>query len=134
MKHFIAFILILFLQFEVHAQGALKDVPVNLTEKEKPVFPGGERELRKYLALNLRYPNAALENKVEGYVILCFKINVEGKVEDIKVLKGLGSGCDEEAIRVARKMPHWEPAHKDGKAIEVVYYLPIDFELPSGSD
>jgi protein TonB len=134
MKHFIAFILILFLQFEVYAQDTAKDAPVNLAEKEKPVFPGGERELRKYLALNLRYPNAAMENKVEGYVILSFKIDVEGKVKEIKVLKGIGSGCDEEAIRVVRKMPHWEPAHKDGKAIEVAYYLPIDFELPSGSD
>jgi len=134
MKYFIAFIFMLSLHHEIHAQNATKVAPADLTGKEKPMFPGGERELRKYLALNLRYPNAALENKVEGYVILSFKIGTNGKVNDIKILKGLGSGCDEEAVRVAKKMPDWEPAHKDGKAIEVVYYLPIDFELPYDSE
>jgi protein TonB len=134
MRYLIAFILILSLQFEIQAQDRGKNAPVNLSEKEKPMFPGGERELRKYLSLNLRYPNAALENKVEGYVILSFKIGVDGKVNEIKILKGLGAGCDEEAIRVAKKMPDWEPAHKNGKAIEVVYYLPIEFELPYDSD
>jgi len=134
MRYLIACILILSLQCRIFAQDTAKAVPVNLTEKERPMFPGGEKELRKYLALNLRYPNTALEQKVEGYVILTFKINTAGKVSDVKVLKGLGAGCDEEAIRVAKKMPDWEPAHKDGKAIEIVYYLPIEFELPSDPD
>jgi periplasmic protein TonB len=134
MRYLIACILMLFLQLDIYAQDATYNAPLSLAEKEKPMFPGGERELRKYLALNLRYPNAALQNKVQGHVLLSFKIGIEGKIGDIKVLKSLGSGCDEEAVRVVKKMPDWEPANKSGKAIEVVYYLPIEFELPAGSD
>lgn len=118
------------MQHKMYAQDTTKNAPLDLKAKERPCFPGGEKEWRKYLALNLRYPNAALEDKVEGYVILSFKIGETGKISEIKILKSLGSGCDEEAIRVAKKMPDWEPAHKNGKAIEVTYYLPIEFELP----
>lgn len=95
MRYLIACILILSLQCRIFAQDTAKAVPVNLTEKERPMFPGGEKELRKYLALNLRYPNTALEQKVEGYVILTFKINTAGKVSDVKVLKGLGAIRDQ---------------------------------------
>ena len=118
------------MQHEMYAQDSTKIAPINLSTKEKPRFPGGEKELRKFLALNLRYPNAALEDKVEGYVILSFKIGETGIISEVKILKSLGSGCDDEAIRVAKKMPDWEPAHKNGKAMEVIYYLPIEFELP----
>ena len=117
-------------QYEMYAQDTIQKAPINLKSKERPRFPGGEKELRKYLSLNLRYPNAAFADKVEGYVILSFKIDETGKISEVQILKSLGYGCDEEAIRVAKKMPDWEPAHKDGKPIAVVYYLPIEFESP----
>jgi len=114
----------------VDAQDTAKVVSTKLSTREKPRFPGGESELRKFLSLNLRYPSQALEGKVEGEVIVSFRIDEAGHVSEPVVLKGLGHGCDEEAIRVVKNMPDWVPARKNGKHVTVVYNLPIVFELP----
>jgi protein TonB len=97
---------------------------------EKPQFPGGSQELDAYLSLNLRYPNEALTLKIEGEVIVSFTIDEDGTIQDVKALKDIGYGCGQEAERVVRSMPRWNPARKGGKAIKINYRLPVVFELP----
>lgn len=133
MKHFLFLSVLLHYALcgiGLHAQDSLRSSAIELNSNEKPMFPGGESELRKYLALNLRYPNNALEGKIEGSVDVSFKISEHGKISAVKIVKGLGYGCDEEAIRVIKHMPDWTPAHKNGRAISVLYSLSILFELP----
>jgi protein TonB len=105
-----------------------KDEPVLVVEQQ-PNFPGGLDELMKFLGRNLRYPKAAQNNEVEGKVYVQFVVNREGKVSQVTVLKGIGYGCDEEAVRVMNLMPAWTPGKQGGKAVSVRYNLPISFKL-----
>jgi TonB family protein len=130
MKYFVALLLLISFIETIHAQDTAKVVSQKLSTRDRPRYPGGENELRKFLALNLRYPNDAINNNIEGEVIVSFKIDADGKVSEVTSLKSLGYGCDEEAIRVVNRMPNWEPARKGGKKVAVMYNLPIVFELP----
>jgi TonB family protein len=97
---------------------------------EQPAeFPGGIENLYKYLAKNLQYPKAARENKVQGKVFITFIIEKDGSLTDFKVLRGIGSGCDEEAIRAMKGSPKWKPAAQDGKQVRQQYTIPISFTL-----
>ncbi len=129
MKYPITIVLIALLSMGAYAQSVKDNDSIVLSEKEKPRYPGGDSELKKYLSLSLHYPNPALEQKIEGEVMIGFLIDVEGYISDIKIIKGIGYGCDEEAMRVVKEMPQWEPARIKGKAIKVAYRLPVVFEL-----
>ncbi len=96
---------------------------------EMPSFPGGQEKMSEYIAANLRYPKQAIENGIRGKVICSMVINKEGMVTDVKVLKGIGGGCDEEALRVLRAMPRWKPGKYQGKPANVFMNIPINFEL-----
>jgi TonB family protein len=97
--------------------------------EKSPEFPGGMQELFKYLGENIKYPEAAAKANVSGKVFLNFVITSEGEIKEIKILKGLGFGADEESIRVVSKMPRWKPGSQDGKPVNVRYNLPIAFQL-----
>jgi protein TonB len=129
MKYLITIVLITLLSLGVYAQSNKESTANTLTEKEKPRYPGGDSELKKYLSLNLHYPNPALEQKVEGEVLVGFIIDTEGAISDVKIIRGIGYGCDEEAVRVVKEMPQWRPACVKGKKIKVAYRLPVVFEL-----
>ncbi len=104
--------------------------PPILTIVEKmPVFPGGEQELFNYLNKNIKYPAIARENGIQGRVFVTFVVDAEGKVKDAKILRGLGSGLDDEALRVVRNMPAWKPGMQNGRVVQVQYNLPIVFTL-----
>jgi len=94
-----------------------------------PSFRGGERMLFEFLGNNLVYPKEAKEAGVEGKVFVEFYIERDGTVCDAKVLRGIGYGCDEEALRVIGLMPKWSPGMQRGKAVRVRYTLPIVFKL-----
>lgn len=96
---------------------------------QMPEFPGGEEELMSYLAKNIQYPKRAVDDGAEGRVMLGFVVNKEGEIDDIKVLRSIGYGCDEEAVRVVNKMPKWKPGKNNGRLVNVYYSLPITFEL-----
>lgn len=134
MKYLITIVLLTFLAQGSYAQTGKDKTAIALSEKEKPKYPGGDPELKKYLSLNLHYPTLALEQKIEGEVLISFTINMEGAIVDIKIIKGIGYGCDEEAIRVVKGMPKWQPARIKGRNIEVAYRLPVVFELPRSVD
>lgn len=96
---------------------------------EMPSFPNGLNALYKYLNDKLRYPSVARENGIDGTVTLRFVVTETGKIEKIEVVRGIGGGCDEEAIRVVKSMPDWRPGRHQGKAVPVRFTLPIKFTL-----
>jgi periplasmic protein TonB len=95
-----------------------------------PRFPGGDVTRLYFLRTNIHYPEAAVKGKIQGTIILTFIIEVDGSVSHVEVLKGIGGGCDEEAVRVTKMMPRWEPGKRSGKAVRVMVKMPIVFRVP----
>ncbi|WP_080054115.1 M56 family metallopeptidase [Spirosoma aerolatum] len=102
--------------------------------EQVPEFPGGMQALGLYLARNLRYPKEAQQNRIQGRVFVQFVVTQEGDVQNLRVLKGIGGGCDEEAVRVVSQMPKWNPGRQNGEAVAVQYNLPIQFQLEKVED
>lgn len=102
--------------------------PVFTVVEEMPEFPGGETALKEFLRTHLQYPVAAKQANISGRVYVRFRVTKEGKLMNIRLMRGIGGGCDEEAIRVVKMMPLWKPAKQAGKAVEVEYSLVIRFE------
>jgi len=94
-----------------------------------PEFPGGLEAFYKYLGKNIRYPAVARENGTQGRVIVSFVCEIDGSLTDIKVARGIGDGCDEEAVRVLKASPHWRPGKQNGRSVRVAYSVPISFTL-----
>lgn len=119
------------------AVGVKAQTTVDTSKKEEipsfveqmPEFPGGTENITPYLAANIRYPKEAQESGLEGRVLLRFIVMEDGSLTDIKSVKHVGGGLDEEAIRVVKAMPKWNPGKQDGKAVKVYYQLPITFHL-----
>ena len=99
------------------------------TVPEMPVPPGGMDSWIKYLTENLTYPAAAKEKGVEGLVVLTFIVREEGKVDSVEVLRGIGGGCDEEAVRLVKNSGVWTPGKIEGKGVPVRMRLPVQFKL-----
>jgi len=100
--------------------------------EQVPMFPGGAEKFGAYLGKNIRYPAVARENGTQGRVICSFVVEKDGSLTDIKVVRGIGGGCDEEAVRVLKASPHWTPGIQNGRPVRVAYSVPINFTL--GSD
>ncbi|MBD1365632.1 TonB family protein [Mucilaginibacter sp. ZT4R22] len=98
---------------------------------QMPQFPGDEDAFDRYLAKTIRYPKAARDNNVQGRVILTFVIEKDGSVSDIKVLRGIGSGCDEEAVRAIKASPKWIAGRQNGKKVRTQFSVPVNFALES---
>lgn len=94
-----------------------------------PEFPGGKKALNAFIKDNLKYPKAALENKIEGKVYLQFEVNNNGKVSKVKVRNGIGYGCDEEAIRIIKLM-RYTPAQNKRNKVVLKKNIHIEFKLP----
>ncbi|TKC01021.1 energy transducer TonB [Pedobacter cryophilus] len=94
-----------------------------------PTFPGGLEQFGKFLGKNLRYPPIARENGIQGRVFCTFVVEKDGSLTDIKVARGIGGGCDEEAIRVLKSSPKWNPGVQNGRNVRVSYTVPIFFQL-----
>ncbi|WP_138990485.1 energy transducer TonB [Larkinella sp. C7] len=102
---------------------------VFLKVEQDPQFPGGMRKMAEFLEKNLRYPPAASRAGISGKVYLQFVVNTDGSIVDVSVVKGIGFGCDEEALRVAKKMPPWQPGKQSGRPVRVRFTLPVVFAL-----
>ncbi|WP_118972700.1 energy transducer TonB [Taibaiella koreensis] len=96
---------------------------------QMPEFPGGQRALMSYLSGKLQYPAKAVEAGVEGKVLVEFVVCENGALCEEKIIRRLGSGCDEEVLRVVKAMPRWQPARKDGKPVKTIYRLPVQFKF-----
>ncbi|MBU0696173.1 MAG: TonB family protein [Bacteroidetes bacterium] len=94
-----------------------------------PTFPGGLEQFGKFLSKNLRYPPIARDNGIQGRVFCNFVVEKDGSLTDIKVVRGIGGGCDEEAVRVLKSSPKWNPGVQNGRNVRVSYTIPIFFQL-----
>lgn len=104
-------------------------IPFQLVE-QKPSFQGGDANaFSKWVANNLNYPEIAKENGVQGRVMLQFKVNANGTVSDVKVLRGVDPSLDKEAVRVVSSSPKWEPGRQRDRAVPVTYTFPVIFQL-----
>ena len=99
---------------------------------EMPQYPGGEKVMMEYVAKNVKYPQEAKDKEIQGRVFVSFVVEKDGSVSTVKVLRGIGGGCDEEAVRVVSSMPKWKPGIKDGKPVRVSYMMPLNFKLTEG--
>ncbi|MCQ2251979.1 MAG: energy transducer TonB [Bacteroidales bacterium] len=97
--------------------------------EDMPEFPGGEVALRKYIAENVRYPEMAKENDIQGTVYVRFVVDTDGSVKNVEVLRGVDPLLDKEAIRVVQSLPKWKPGKQRGKAVKVSHSVPIKFAL-----
>lgn len=95
----------------------------------QPAFPGGEEAMYQYLAENINYPEQAKKDHIQGRVIVSFVVDAEGNLVETAVAKGIGGGCDEEALRVVNAMPKWVPGQVRGENVRVKYNLVIVFKL-----
>jgi TonB family protein len=100
--------------------------------EDMPQYPGGEEARIKFMIENIKYPEEARKKGVEGTVYVTFVIEKDGTINSIKILRGIGSGCDEEAIRVISLMPKWKPGMQDGKTVRFQFNMPIKFSLDKG--
>ncbi len=96
---------------------------------KQPLFPGGQKAFRQYIKANQNYPEAAKKAGLSGRVFIAFIVNTDGSIQNVELLKGIGMGCDEEAIRLVKRMPNWIHGKLDGKIVRVKYNLPIAFDL-----
>lgn len=94
-----------------------------------PSFPGGTSKMYKYLSKNIKYPSIAKENNIKGRVYVSFVVEKDGSITDVTILRGIGGGCDEEALRVVKSMPTWSPGKQRGKPVRVRFNIPIVFKL-----
>ena len=97
--------------------------------EEMPSYPGGDAKMYEYLGKNIKYPQIARESGIQGRVFVNFVVEPDGSVSNVKVMRGIGGGCDEEAIRVIKNMPKWKPGKQRGKAVRVTYTIPVVFKL-----
>jgi TonB family protein len=99
-----------------------------------PSYPGGDEALYKYLMENIKYPEEAKAKNIQGTVFSTYVIEKDGSVTNVKLLRGIGGGCDEESIRVISSMPKWSPGMDKGKPVRVQFSLPINFKLDSKTE
>ncbi len=127
---------------EARADEALEFTPVEVTkeveEAEEEVFlvvdgdvykRQGLDALSKFIADNIKYPQLAKENNITGRVFVSFVVEKDGRVGQVKILRDIGGGCGNEAVRVVKMMPKWKPGKQRGKAVRTQFNLPVNFDL-----
>ena len=97
--------------------------------EESPSFPGGIDKFRNFMVANLVYPRMARDLGVQGKAVVQFFIEKDGSVTNVVVVRGLGHGTDEEAVRVLTKSPKWNPGQQQGKPVRVLHTVPVVFSL-----
>jgi len=113
----------------VEEEEAVAEMEIFTVVESMPAFPGGDSERMKFLQDNIKYPQMARESGIQGTVYVTFVVEHNGAVSDVRILRGIGGGCDEEAIRVIKLMPNWNAGMQRGKPVRVSYNLPVKFTL-----
>lgn len=113
----------------VQKEEVVEETQIFTIVESMPEFPGGERALLEYVTKNIKYPQIAKDNGISGRVFVTFVIDQNGSVADVRILRGIGGGCDEEAVRVVKTLPKWSPGKQRGKPVKVQYNLPVNFVL-----
>ncbi len=124
-----ALVLLLLQPLTSYSQGvAASDKPLDYSE-QMPEYPGGNGAIIEFLAQHITYPRQALRHRIRGKVYVKFIVDETGKVIDPVVSRGIGSGCDAEAVRVIEKLARFSPGKQNGKAVKVYYNVPISFSI-----
>ena len=97
--------------------------------EQMPQFPGGDAELMKFLSKNIKYPTMAMENNIQGRVVVQFVVTKTGAIGEVKVIRSVDRDLDREAIRVCKSLPNFIPGKMNGQAVNVWYTLPVNFKL-----
>ena len=97
--------------------------------EESPSFPGGEGALYDFIEKNLQYPEAAREAHVTGTVVVSFVVEKNGTIGNVRIIRDLGYGCGEEAVRIVKMMPKWNPGKQSGIKVRSEFTLPVQFKL-----
>ncbi|MDA3905280.1 MAG: energy transducer TonB [Bacteroidales bacterium] len=113
----------------VEEEEEIEEQHIFLVVENMPEFPGGEAAMYKFIGNNIDYPRMAKESGISGRVFVTFVVERDGSVTDVQILRGIGGGCDEEAVRVIKMMPKWTPGKQRGKPVRVQYRMPIKFTL-----
>ena len=113
---------------EPNVDEANDEQPFSYVE-QMPVFPEGQQAMYKFISDNLQYPEIAKQNGISGQVILQFVVSSDGTIKNAKVMRGIGGGCNEEALRILNAMPKWNPGKHNGRAVPVMFTLPIKFVI-----
>jgi periplasmic protein TonB len=100
-----------------------------LTVQQQPEFKDGVVAMYQFLSENIVYPAVARENGIEGTVFVSFIVGKDGAIRDVQLKRGIGGGCSEEALRVVKLMPNWNPGKQNGKAVSVTFTMPVKFKL-----
>ena len=111
-------------------QGSLDGSGIYTTLDVYPKYPGGDQARLFYLRSSVKYPVLAVKMGIQGEVMVLFVVEVDGSISNVTISKGIGRGCDEEAVRVTQNMPRWEPGRRSGKAVRVLVRMPIVFKIP----
>ena len=117
------------IEYAVEKEEEVEEATVFFIVEEMPLFPGGPAELNKYIAQNVKYPVIAQENGIQGRVYVSFVVNSKGKIENVKVARGVDPSLDKEAVRVVESMPEWKPGKQGNKAVKVSFTIPVNFVL-----
>ncbi|MBZ0242672.1 MAG: TonB family protein [Bacteroidales bacterium] len=113
----------------VREEEVIEEAEIFTVVESMPEFPGGPGKMMEYIAKNIKYPAMARESGIQGRVFVNFVVEPDGSVSNVKILRGIGGGCDEEAVRVVEDMPKWTPGRQRGKAVRVSFNLPVRFTL-----
>ena len=106
-----------------------KDDQIFTAVEQQAEFPGGQSKLMSWLSSNIRYPESAQQNDIQGRVVVQFVVERDGSIGHAKVVKGVDKDLDREALRVVNKMPKWQPGKNNGVAVRSYFTLPVTFKL-----
>ena len=100
-----------------------------MNKNDLPEYPGGMEAIAGFLKANIKYPENAMNNHIQGKVFVSFIVEKDGSLSNIKIIEGIGGGCDEEALRVVKMMKGWRPGVRLGQPVRVLMNLPVNFIL-----
>lgn len=109
--------------------GPAADTLIFTSVQQEPEFPAGIDNFYRFLMMNIHYPARARQHNIQGRVILTMVIEKDGSLSRVKVVRGIGDGCDEESIRVIKLSSPWKPGMQNGRPVRVAYSIPISFRL-----
>lgn len=116
-------------EVEIEVEEEPEEPEIFMIVEDNATFPGGDLELMKFIGKKIKYPAIARENNIEGRVIVKFVVNEDGSISNAQVLRDIGGGCGDEALRVIKMMPKWNPGKQRGKPVKVWFTMPVQFKL-----